>query len=178
MNNFNWNYNPNDYSANKANLLEEGKYRVRVIYAKPTMAKNGTEGLEISLEVCGHTNTLRHYIWYNRETPARTNQLLGEFFNSFGIQPGEMNDCGVWTGKDGAVYVVHDSYKGHVIAKVAFCIAREHHGNLPASGESVSARTHETEAAAPTFNSALDASNECVHTVPPQRQMSFDGFKF
>lgn len=81
----NWNYDANDYSANKTNLLDEGKYRVRIINAIETVAKNGTEGLEISLEVNGHSNKLRYYIWYNRENAARTNQLLGEFFNSFDI---------------------------------------------------------------------------------------------
>lgn len=131
MSNFNWNYNPNDYSANNSNLLEEGKYRVRVINAKQTVAKNGTDGLEISLEVYGHSNKLRHYIWYNRETPARTNQLLGEFFNSFDIKPDEMSNCDAWTGKSGAVYVMHDAYKGRTIAKVSFCIAREHQNDIP-----------------------------------------------
>ena len=47
----NWNYDANDYSTNKTNLLDEGKYRVRIINAIETVAKNGTEGLEISLEV-------------------------------------------------------------------------------------------------------------------------------
>ena len=60
MSNFNWSYNPNDYSATNSDLLEEGKYGVRVIKAKQTVAKNGTEGLEISLEVCGQGNKLKH----------------------------------------------------------------------------------------------------------------------
>ena len=125
MSNFNWNYNPNDYSATTSGLLEEGRYGVRVINAKQTVAKNGTEGLEISLEVCGQSNKLKHFIWYTRETPARTNQLLGEFFNSFDIKPGEVNSCDAWMNKQGSVYVVQDTYKGRRIAKVAFCIARE-----------------------------------------------------
>jgi hypothetical protein len=126
----NWNYNASEYNA-RSGLLEEGKYRVRIMNAKQTVAKNGTEGLEISLEVNGHANKLRHFIWYNRENPARTNQLLGEFFDSFEIHPERQNDCDAWIGHKGAVYVVHDSYKGHRIAKVSHCIGFADQKELP-----------------------------------------------
>ena len=127
----NWDYNANDYKANNANLLDEGKYRVRILKATQTVAKNGTEGLEISLEVSGHSNKLRHYIWYNHDNKARTNQLMGEFFNSFDIAVEERNHCELWTGKKGAVYVMHDEYKGRTIAKVAFCLNRNQQEKLP-----------------------------------------------
>ena len=127
----NWNYNENDYNANKTDILAEGKYRVRITNATQTVAKNGTEGLEISLEVSGHSNKLRHYIWYNRDNKARTNQFLGEFFNSFAIAAEERNHCEMWIGKKGAVYVMHDEYKGRTIAKVALCISRDQQEQLP-----------------------------------------------
>ena len=127
-----WDYNANDYKANNSNLLEEGKYRVRVINAMETVAKNGTQGISILLEVNGHSSRLRHYIWYNRDYEARTNQLLGEFFNSFDIPQGEQKVCDHWIGKRGAVYVMHDVYKGRQIAKVAFCLPRDQQGSLPA----------------------------------------------
>lgn len=145
----NWNYDANDYSTNKTNLLDEGKYRVRIINAIETVAKNGTEGLEISLEVNGHSNKLRHYIWYNRENAARTNQLLGEFFNSFDISAGERSSCENWLGKTGAVYVMHDVYKGRQISKVAFCLNRDQQTSLPAWKETQLTRVDENDMAMP-----------------------------
>ena len=128
----NWNYNADDYTATNTNLLDEGEYRVRIINATETVAKHGTEGIEILFQVKGHSNKLRYYIWYNREYAARTNQLLGELFDSFGILPKEQKACENWIGKRGAVYVMHDIYKGRKIAKTAFCLNREQQAKLPA----------------------------------------------
>lgn len=134
----NWNYNAEDYKEIKANLLDEGEYRVRIINATETVAKNGTEGIEILLQVNGHSNKLRYYIWYNREHAARTNQLLGELFNSFDISTKEQNACENWIGKEGGVYVMHDVYKGRKIAKVAFCLNRDQQSKLAAWEDDVS----------------------------------------
>ena len=178
MYNFNWNYNPDDYNANASDLLAEGKYRVRVVNAKPTTAKNGTEGLEITLEVYGHSNKLRYYIWFNRETPARTNQLLGEFFNSFNIQPGETGNCDAWTNKEGAVCVVHDAYRGHTIAKVSYCIARHNQVGFPSWNDGTCGRMYEMPQQVQMNNPVSSMPNEHVQTVPPVRQMEFNGFTF
>ena len=86
----NWDYDANDYNANKKDVLAEGKYRVRITNATQTVAKNGTEGLEISLEVSGHSNKLRH-----------TPEMMGDYrwldnygtFNSW-----EMRFGGEWLG--------------------------------------------------------------------------------
>ena len=128
----NWNYNADDYTATNTKLLDEGEYRVRIINATETVAKNGTEGIEILFQVKGYSNKLRYYIWYNREHAARTNQLLGELFDSFEILPKEQKACENWIGKRGAVYVIHDVYKGRKIAKAAFCLSREQQAKLPA----------------------------------------------
>lgn len=127
----NWNYDATAYKANNSELLAEGKYRVRIINASETEARNGTSGLEISLEVNGHSNKLRHFIWYNYDYQARTNQLLGEFFDSFGISSEEQGNIESWKGKTGAVHVVHDEYKGRTIAKVSFCLKREYQNGIP-----------------------------------------------
>ena len=131
MNNFNWNYNPDDYNANTAGLLAEGDYRVCISSATPTVAKNGTNGLEITLVVNGCNNNLRHYIWFNPNDVQRTNQKLGQFFNSFDIGETEYNSCGLWGDKRGAVHVIHSEYKGRTIAKVAYCIERNKQDKLP-----------------------------------------------
>ena len=137
----NWDYNANDYDVTKtgkSNLLPEGKYRVRIIEAYQTKAYNGTEGLEIWLNVIGHNHTLRHYIWYNHDNKVRTNQLLGEFFDSFDIQDKDRTDHSYWYDKEGAVYVVQGEYKGRTIAKIAFCISRNQQEQVPERQETPS----------------------------------------
>ena len=175
---FNWNYDPNCYDGSESHLLAEGKYRVRVTNAHPTMVKNGTEGLEITLEVYGHSNKLRYYIWFNRETPARTNQLLGEFFNSFNVQPSETGNCDAWLNKEGAVYVMHDAYRGHAIAKVSYCIARHNQVGFPSWNDGTCARVYEMPQQVQMNNPVASMPNEHVQTVPPVRQMEFNGFTF
>lgn len=130
----NWNYNSNHYSEENVSLINPGNHRVEVVSARETWSKNGNEGIEIIYNVNGYSKKLKHYIWYDRKCVERTNQRLGEFFNSFDIQQDEWNNCLHWVGKRGAVNVVHDEYKGHMIAKVAFCIKREFQGNLAAWG--------------------------------------------
>ena len=131
MSNFNWHYNPADYEATNHNIIAEGDYRVCITDAMPTVSKNGTEGLEITLKVNGHANTLRHYIWFNPEQVQRTNMNLGSFYNSFQIPPEEQNSCEYWLDKKGAVRVTHSEYKGRTIAKVAFCIGHDKQDKLP-----------------------------------------------
>ncbi len=139
MNTLNWDYNPNCDSANNEKMLAEGDYRVRINSVFTTVAKNGTEGLEIKFDVNGYSNSLKHYIWLNRNNVQRTNQTLGQFFGSFDIGPGEQKDCSSWKDKRGAVHVIHSEYKGRMIAKVAFCIDREKQDNLPAWQEEMNA---------------------------------------
>ena len=132
MNKFHWQYNADNFSASKkVGLIEEGDYRVRIEDAMPTVAKNGTEGLAITLSVSGDDRKLKHYIWFNYNQPHLTNQRLGAFFNSFDIDPKEEPWCEPWVDKIGAVRVVHSDYKGRKIAKVAYCIARDKQDELP-----------------------------------------------
>lgn len=125
MYNFNWNYDPNDYHANHSDILAEGDYKVSINSAITTVARNGTEGLEITFDVNGHNKNLKYYIWLNTNNVQRTNQNLGQFFSSFDIGPSEQNSCEPWVGKQGAVHVIHSEYKGRTISKVAFCIDRD-----------------------------------------------------
>lgn len=127
-----WQYNNKQYKADGQGLINPGNHRVEVISARETWSKNGNEGIEIIYNVNGYSKKLKHYIWYDRNCTERTNQRLGEFFNSFDVQENEWNNCLLWVGKRGAVNVVHDEYKGHTIAKVAFCIKREFQDKLAA----------------------------------------------
>ena len=131
MNNCKWKYKDIDFSTNNVSLIEEGDYRVRIDDAIPTVAKNGTEGLAITLNVNGDTRKLKYYIWFNYNDENRTNRQLGAFFNSFDINPQEEPWCEPWIDKIGAVHVIHSDYKGRKIAKVAYCITRDRQSDLP-----------------------------------------------
>ena len=190
MSNFNWNYNPSDYKENNFRLLSEGDYRVRIINAVTTVSKTGTEGLEITFEVNGEYTNLKHYIWFNRDNVQYTNQCLGQFFNSFGIEESEQYICDSWIGKTGAVHVIHSDYKGKRIAKVAFCISRERQNNLPPwrnHDSAVSLKNKEgirengyngMTNKSSEFGSMPGMPNEYKPPVRPTREMNFDGFSF
>jgi len=127
----NWNFNTNDYDPNKNVLIKEGRHRVRIINVQQIMAKNGNEGLEISLVVNGYDKGLKYFIWYNYNAPVRTNQLLGEFYNSFHIPPEDRQNSNAWNGKEGVVYVTHVMYKGYKIAKVSYCVSSVQQFDVP-----------------------------------------------
>ena len=175
--NFNWDYDPNYAETNEYTLLDEGNYRVSITKAIPTTARTGSEGLEITLAVNGYNHTIRHFIWLDFNNVQRTNQQLGEFFNSFDIPQNEQRSCEHWAGRTGAVRVIHSNYKGRTIAKVAFCISRDDQDKLPAWREPVySTSTYQKSAPSPSFNSAPAMPNEYAPPAPPQTQKTFNGF--
>ena len=60
----------------------------------------------------------------------RTNQRIGEFFNSFGITNTAMGTGKQWIGAVGAVRVKHEEYNGNMSAKVAYCIGKSRQDKL------------------------------------------------
>ena len=162
----NWNFNVNDYNPNKKTLIEEGKHRVRISCVKPTCAKNGTQGLQIVFKVNGYDKELKHYIWFNSNNPERTNQLLGEFYDSFFIPFENYQNCSAWFGKEGAVYVIHDIYRGHKISKVSYCVPRNEQNDIPAWIESV-----------PVFNNT-NAFNNPIAPPVVSVERDFGSFNF
>ena len=60
----------------------------------------------------------------------RTNQRIGEFFNSFGITNTAMGTGKQWIGRVGAVRVKHEEYNGNMSAKVGYCIAKNRQDKL------------------------------------------------
>ena len=89
INTYNWHYNPDDRSASNDKMLAEGDYRVCISSVYPTVAKNGTEGLEITYDVNGHSNSLKHYIWLNRTNTGlvpfnKTRKIIAQKNGSWG----------------------------------------------------------------------------------------------
>ncbi len=174
----NWKFNEQNYNQESYSLINQGNHRVRIEDVKETMAQNGTEGLEITLEVNGHENRLKHFIWYNRERASMTDRKLGELFESFNITGDERNSCEAWVGKTGAVHVVHDEYRGHMIAKVKFCLKRDVQVKLPVWRDDVGMtsdpRAWTEQNSIATSKSSFNMSNGLQNVGVPIR--AFDGF--
>lgn len=142
-----WNFNVADYEENSFKPIPVGEHRVRIEKAEEQISNNsGNQMIKLTLSVSGHNGSLWHYIVFMPENQKLTNQKLGEVFNSFGIQPGNFN-LNSWINKVGACKVKHEQYNGETSAKVAWFIAKEKQGNLPAWKEpsNVAAVTGMTE---------------------------------
>ena len=175
----NWKFNEENYNNENYSLINQGNHRVRITDVKETMAQNGTEGLEITLEVNGYESRLKHFIWYNRDRASMTDRKLGELFESFDITGDARNSCEAWVGKMGAVHVVHDEYRGHMIAKVKFCLKRDAQMKLPTWRDNTSLtsdpRVWMEQNSMATSQRPCNMGNGLQNVVTPSQV--FDGFK-
>lgn len=78
----------------------------------------------------GHNSKLWFYLVLDRNDPKKTNQRIGDFFNSFGIADHNLGSGKQWIGKVGAVRVKHEEYNGNMSAKVAYVINRKKQDKL------------------------------------------------
>ena len=127
----NWTFNPADYSANDFAPIPAGDHRVRIANVEEQKSSKGNDMLKITLDVSGHGSTLWYYIVFMPDNPSMTNQKLGQLFDSFGIQPGNMN-ISSWFGKVGGCRVKHELYNGENSAKVNYFLSRSKVDKLPA----------------------------------------------
>ena len=107
--------------------------------------------IKLILDVSGYNSTVWHWLVFLPDKPELTNQKLGEFFNSFGIQPGNFNLTS-WIGKVGAAKVKHELYEGETTVKVAYFIGKDRQDKLSAWVEpsNKAAVTGQVTASAPT----------------------------
>ena len=127
-----WNFDPNQYEEKTGfTLVPVGDHRVRIedVIAKKSQA--GRNMYEITLSVSNHNSRLWYYLVLDPTDPKKTNQRIGDFFNSFGITDYNMANYSRWKGKVGAVRVVHEIYNGEQQAKVRFCLNRKNQDKLP-----------------------------------------------
>ena len=120
----NWNFNPNEYQARNFEPVPEGDHKVVINNVVEKVFNSGNQGFEITLDVAGTNSKLWYYLVLDPKDPARTNQRLGMFFDSFAIQDYNLSDFNQWVGRDGAVRVRHSAYNGAMSAKVIFCLSR------------------------------------------------------
>lgn len=126
-----WNFNADDYKENDFAPIPVGDHRVRIANVEEKQSQNGNDMLVLTLDVSGHSGSLWFYLVFMPNNPQITNQRLGQIFDSFGIQPGNMNFSS-WVGKVGGARVKHEQYNGKASAKVNYFLSRSKVDNLPA----------------------------------------------
>ena len=156
----NWNYNSEDYTARNFELVPEGDHKVVIHNVVEKVFSSGNQGFEITFNVAGSNSKLWYYLVLDPKDPARTNQRLGMFFDSFAIQDYNLSNFNQWVGRDGAVRVKHDVYNGAMSAKVIFCLSRAQQVKF----DVLRMNPFEVKTPAPVANAT------------PQR--TFDGFQF
>lgn len=127
----NWTFDANQYEEQDFAIIPAGDHRVRIMDVEEKVSSKGNEMYEITLEVSGHSSKLWFYLVLDRNDPKKTNQRIGDFFNSFGIADGSMGTGKQWIGKAGAVRVKHEEYNNNMTAKVAYVINRKNQDKLP-----------------------------------------------
>ena len=126
----NWNYDPSQYQEKNFEIIPQGDYRVRIADVVEKKFSSGNEGYEMTLEVNGYNSKLWFYLVLNPNEPQKTNQRIGDFFDSFGITNPAMGSGKQWVGAVGAVRVKHEDYNGSTSAKVAYCLSRKNQEKL------------------------------------------------
>jgi hypothetical protein len=127
-----WNFDPSQYEEKEGfSIIPAGDHRVRIEDVISKKSKNGRDMFEITLAVSGHSSRLWYYLVLDPADPKKTNQRIGDFFNSFGITDFNMANYPRWKGKVGAVRVAHEEYNGENQAKVRFCLNRKNQDKLP-----------------------------------------------
>ena len=134
----NWNFDPSMYQEKQFEIIPVGDYRARIEDVTERKFNSGNEGYEITLAINGYSSRMWLYLVLDHSNPARTNQSLGDFFNSFGITSYALGTGKQWVGSVGAVRVKHEAYNGENRAKIAYCIARNRQDKLaPWKGNTV-----------------------------------------
>ena len=148
-----WNFDPNMYQETDFAIIPAGDHRVRIIDVQDRTFSSGNEGYEITLAVNGHNSKLWFYLVLDASDPKKTNQRIGDFFNSFGITDHGMGSGKQWIGKVGAVRVKHEEYNNTMSAKVAYVLNRKNQDKLaPWKNPAGVAPTAPTAPVAPVIN--------------------------
>ena len=135
----NWTFDAAQYEEQDFSIIPAGDHRVRIADVEEKVSSKGNEMYEITFDVSGHNSKLWFYLTLDKNDPKKTNQRIGDFFNSFGISTPALGNGKQWIGKVGAVRVKHEEYNGSMSAKVAYCINRKNQDKLPPAKFSSSA---------------------------------------
>lgn len=125
-----WVWDPSQYQEKNFEIIPAGDYRVRIEDVVERTYSSGNDGYEMTLAVNGYNSKMWLRLILDKSNPARTNQRIGEFFDSFGITTTSMGTGKQWIGKVGAIRVKHGEWNGNTRAEVAYCIARSKQDKL------------------------------------------------
>ena len=125
-----WNFDASMYEEQDFSIIPAGDHRVRITDVEEKTFRSGNEGYEITLAVNGFNSKLWFYLVLDQADPKKTNQRIGDFFNSFAITTSQLGNGKQWIGKVGAVRVKHEEYNGSMSAKVAYVINRKNQDKL------------------------------------------------
>ena len=126
----NWTFDASQYEEQDFQPIPAGDHRVRIFNVAERTFSSGNEGYEITLTVNGYNSKIWYYLVLDKNDPKKTNQRIGDFFNSFGITDHHLGSGQQWVGKVGAVRVKHEEYNGSMSAKVAYVINRKNQDKL------------------------------------------------
>ena len=124
-----WEYKAEDYGRKRT--LKPGQYRVRIENAEETTSKKGFDMIKLTLKVSGEKVTLYYYIVFFPDNPQMTNEKLGGVYDSFNIEPGNL-DAASWIGKAGAADIINkEDQNGIKQNEIRFFISRAKQYALP-----------------------------------------------
>ena len=124
-----WNFTASDYEEKSFKPIPVGDHRVRIFDAVEKVSNSGNDMIEVTLEVSGHSGKVWHYLVLKKDDVKRTNQKLGEFWNSFGIPMGNFA-LATWKGKVGGAKIVHEEYAGSLRPRIAYLLNKDRQEKL------------------------------------------------
>lgn len=127
----NWDFNENEVEERSFELVPATRHRVRIESAEEYKSQKGNDTIKVVLQVSGHASRLFHYITFMPDNTKLTNTMLAEFWDSFGIQRGNLA-VNTWANKVGACKVKHEDYNDEPSAKVSYFIKKADQDKLPA----------------------------------------------
>lgn len=151
-----WIYDPSQFEDTDFPLIPIGEHRLRIEEVNPRTFKSKNEGFELVLSVSGYFSKLWSYLVLDASDPKKTNQRLGEFFNSFGITDYNTDHYSAWVGKVGGAKVKHEEYNGETQAKVHYFISRAKQEKLPPWKNAGNTTAAAAPAPAPVFTELPD----------------------
>ena len=164
----NWKYNPGNYNEDGFSLIPAGDYRVRIDTAEETESRSGKDMIKLTLSVSGQNTKLWFYLVFDNSSEQaiqNTDQRLGSIFNSFNIEPGNLNTYD-WEGKTGGARIrQRTDPNGNLRSEVHFFLPRKKVDELPAwiEGKGAPGSGQTAKPAADDFGSGNGAS---IGTVP------------
>ncbi|MCB6366611.1 DUF669 domain-containing protein [Intestinibacillus massiliensis] len=131
----NWNFNAEDVEEHSFEPIPVGEHRVRVEKAEECKSKkSGNDMIAVTLQVSGHVGKLFHYLVFMPDNTTLTNTKLKEFWESFGIQQGDLNTAN-WIGKVGGAKVKHETdpnyNNGEPKARISYFLKKDKQEKLP-----------------------------------------------